>query len=367
MKIINLINDLRLGGTEKSLVSYCLSDKKNENVIITFGSSAVFKNLLEKNNIKIYVFDLKKSKLSFFFKFRKLIKDLKPDIVNSWMYHSHFLSFISLPNKYPLVWSIRNENITHKNLGFFTYLLVKAISYMSKFKVKAIIYNSNKSKLSHINGGFREDVSHVIYNGYIPQFNKINFENNLNSNIIKIANIGRYHEVKNHDMLFKALKKIKDKNYKFTCTLIGSGMNKQNDNLAHKVIKYDLKENIILRDEIEDMTSEYPRYDFTVLVSKNESFPNVVAESLNHGVPCISTDVGDVRKIIGNTNQVVAVNNLDDLIKKIELYISLIKNRKEEWKILKKSSSKQILNFFTIEQMYKKFNKIFFEIAKSNI
>ena len=53
MNILHLINDLRVGGTEKSLINYCVNDKKNKNIILSFGISDNFTNLLKKNNIKL--------------------------------------------------------------------------------------------------------------------------------------------------------------------------------------------------------------------------------------------------------------------------------------------------------------------------
>jgi glycosyltransferase involved in cell wall biosynthesis len=50
-------------------------------------------------------------------------------------------------------------------------------------------------------------------------------------------------------------------------------------------------------------------FDLFCLSSKAEGFPNVIGEAMLSGLPCITTDAGDAKTIVGETGWVVPINN----------------------------------------------------------
>ena len=92
--------------------------------------------------------------------------------------------------------------------------------------------------------------------------------------------------------------------------------------------------------------------------SFGEGFPNVVAEAMSCGKPCVVTDVGDASNIVGKTGQVAPPNSPDKLAKKIEQTINKISKRKNNDPRLR------IKKHFTINKMINKYNRLWYDVYK---
>ena len=110
MKIIHLIDSLRSGGKERQLVEvlkfFSQQEKITSNLVVMSDENHY--TYIENLNIKTYKIIRKMKKdFSVFFKFYKIFKDSKPDIVHSWCSMS---SVYSLPAakiigiKFPTFW-----------------------------------------------------------------------------------------------------------------------------------------------------------------------------------------------------------------------------------------------------------------------
>ena len=109
MKVLHIINSLKKGGAEGNLYRLCkLHKEKYKNKIdisiVTLINKGYYEVELKKIGIKIISLDLNKKDRFFDFlkkilKFRKFIKKYNPNIIQSWMYHSNFITLF-IPKKF---------------------------------------------------------------------------------------------------------------------------------------------------------------------------------------------------------------------------------------------------------------------------
>ena len=98
--------------------------------------------------------------------------------------------------------------------------------------------------------------------------------------------------------------------------------------------------------------------------SYGEGFPNVIAEAMICGTPCVATDVGDTSFIIGNTGWVVPPNNPTKLAKAIEKALNDLKT--SNWKKRCVKASLRIKDNFDIKRMIRSYNEAWLKIYKEN-
>ena len=89
-------------------------------------------------------------------------------------------------------------------------------------------------------------------------------------------------------------------------------------------------------------------FDIFCLSSKAEGFPNVIGEAMLSGLPCITTDVGDAKEIVGKTGWVIPANNpllLANCIDKV------LKIKPEKLKKYSKNARQKIISNYDINHI----------------
>ena len=106
--------------------------------------------------------------------------------------------------------------------------------------------------------------------------------------------------------------------------------------------------------------------DIHVLSSSyGEGFPNVIAEAMACGTPCVATDVGDSALIVGKTGWVVPPNNTLKLAKVIEN--ALYEIGSDKWNKRCNKARLIIKKKFSINNMIQSYNKEWAKIYKQKI
>lgn len=370
MRIIHIINSLKKGGAEGNLYRLCKFHKKKykkkiEIIIITLLSDGFYEQQLVREGIKVLSLNLdKKDKVvNFIRKINNLnnyINKFNPDIIQTWMYHSNFLSlFINKIFRDRIYWNIRHSELNFKISKKTTILVSLICGLFSKRVPKKIIYCSEKSikfhenkhfyskkKRSLINNGF----SHKSYYPSIKLRLKFRKKYKIKKSYFILGYAGRYSEQKNIESLIISFSRLVKEHDNVYLYMAGKDINFSNKKLYNILKNYNIREKVIFLDEQKSLLEFYNGIDLLTLTSHSESFPNVVAESMLCATPVFSSDAGCAKKIIHNYGFLINKNDINSIYKGLKKSFDRFSNKKN-WQFLKKNSQVHIKKNFSIEFM----------------
>ncbi len=353
-RLIFFMPSMEGGGVEKNLilVANYISQYKSNIQLITFDDN--FNKFFNKKILIKNVIKKNQKKYSKYYKYFCCLSILLKEYLND----KNFVLFSFQANIYALILSYflnfkiisrSNSSPSGWNKNFLKNLVFK---FFFK-KANCIIVNSKEfqkefKKKFKINTNF-------IYNPLdkkeILKKSKYQVKNKIfRTKFLKIINIARFTDQKDHSTLIEAIK-IVSKKIKCELIIIGYGSNKFN--IQTMINKYKLQKNIKI---INYKTNPFPYLkasDLFVLSSKYEGLPNVILEAQTLKKYVISTDCPTGPKEIllnGKIGSLFKVGDYDSLAK-------IIINFKKNKKIFQIKSKKAfaMLDRFDFEKNCKKY------------
>jgi len=89
-----------------------------------------------------------------------------------------------------------------------------------------------------------------------------------------------------------------------------------------------------------------------------EGFPNVIAEAMLCEVPCIATDIGDTKLIIGDTGWVSKNDSVLEMSRNI-IEALLAWENKDAWNQRSTKARNRVIENFHISKMVKNYQKLY--------
>jgi len=109
----------------------------------------------------------------------------------------------------------------------------------------------------------------------------------------RVVSIGRLDSVKMHWVLIEAWEQLRIQGVTAVLDIIGEGPLRPE--LTELIRSKGLTEQVRLLGFLDNLDQRLAEYDFNVLVSETEGFPNVVVEAAMHSIPSLVTDVAGSR------------------------------------------------------------------------
>jgi glycosyltransferase involved in cell wall biosynthesis len=245
----------------------------------------------------------------------RLLRRERPDVVQSWMYHADLLAGLAgaLAGRIPVVWGIRHTDADPATAKRLTHWTRMACARLSGVLPARIVCCADSARDAHCGVGYRADRMLVIPNGFdLTRFAaqpgaraRVRRELDIPDEAGVVGMVARFHPDKDHRNFVAAARVVGEANRGAVFVLAGQGVDGANPTLSTWIDANGLRSRVRLLGVRSDVPSVLAAMDVLATSSRTEAFPNVLGEAMASGIPCVATDCGDSRAIVGATGRVV--------------------------------------------------------------
>ncbi|MFK5854541.1 MAG: glycosyltransferase [Bacteroidota bacterium] len=369
MKIIHVISGLSTGGAERALYNLLQGGigEHFDCLVISLVDEGTIGEQIKALGIHVSALGMCNGRptLSGLIKLRKLINEFQPDVIQGWMYHGNLAASLARAlavGRPALLWNVRHSLYDLRYEKTITQMMIRLNSFFSTGP-DVLLYNSQLSKKQHEAFGFFSKHGHVIPNGInVKKFSfssksrkKIRTELKIPENALVVGHVARLHPMKDHSLFLRAAIEIINQGLNVHYILSGRGVSIENTDLV-QYIPSKLRNRFHLLGERTDVPELMSAMDIFCQSSWSEAFPNVIGEAMATGLPCVATDVGDTKIIIGDTGLTVSARNEKELISGL---VGFLKLSQHDRLTFGKNARARIENNFILSAIVEKYSSLY--------
>jgi len=294
------------------------------------------------------------------------LRRIKPDIVHSWMYHANLVggSAARLTGIPVVIWSVYSSNLLPANANLLTKFTVYLCARLSSWLPDCVQYDSHKGKNYHKKIGYREHFSLVIPNGvdlneFLPNKRtrlEVRQEIGISPNAPLIGLVARFDPIKNHEGFIKAASYLHKQMPEVHFLMAGQSVDWSNKTLTKLIEAFNLSDVFHLLGHRSDIPRITAALDLACLTSWSESFGIVLIEAMACGVPCMSTDCGEQALILGNTDWIVPLGDMEGLAVKYMAFFALTE---DERRLMGEAARNRAMEKFELGAVVKQYESMY--------
>ncbi len=371
IRVTHVINGLERGGAESVLARLIprLDRQAFENRVISLtGQGPIGTELLDAG-ISVDALGFPRSLASAVQSGRlvRTIRNGTPDIVQTWMYHSNLLGGLAArwAGSAPVIWNLRQSNFDPDQTKKLTLVTARVAARLSPYVPWAIVCGSYAAREVHSGLGYDTNKMLVIANG----FDSEHFKPSADSRAAFRAKFGesegslliglpaRYHPQKDHETFLRAAAEVAQAVPSSRFVMFGDRVDGENAELLQLVSNHGLSDRVLMTGSLADPREAYCAMDIAVSSSAfGEGTPNVIGEAMSCAVPCIATDVGDSRRLIGATGIMVPPSQPQALVQAILTLANMDDGRR---RAEGQKARRRIQTAFPIDMMVRRYELLY--------
>ncbi len=363
MKILFFTENLRAGGKERRIIELFKYLKRHGDYQIEL---VITKNIIHYQeiydlDIPIHLIERKWTKKDplLFFKFYRIAKRFKPNIIHVW---GHMVAVYAVPAKIMLKIPLINNEIVDATQN--KKLLGKGIVFRYSDRVIANTFAGLKAYDAPM------DKSRVIYNGFtfdrtkdLEDADVVRFRFNIKTTFV-VGMVASFLEYKDYDTYIKAAMQMLTKNEDITFLCIGDG----DDSAYKKMVPENLKENILFLGRQSKVESIMNICDIGVLTTNvkfhGEGISNALLEFMAVNKPVITTNFGGSVELVEDkiSGFLIDAFSVEQLVDKMNYLI----NNESERKIMGERGFQIVKEKFSMDSMFNSFQQEYINATERN-
>ena len=352
--VLHVISGLGLGGAETMLVQLAtrLQQRGHAQHVVSLNGRGTLGDALEDAGLQVTDLAIKSARggIAGIARLRHIVKTAAPDVVQGWMYHGNLaatLAHLTVGGKRGrrLYWNLRASNMDSGRYGN----IIRWNARLSRL-ADCIVVNSQAGATFHIEQGFDARRFEVILNGidadrFRPDAARraaLRAKLGVPADAALVIHVARVDPMKDHATFLRAMRAHPGTQ----AILVGAGT----DTL-------DPPDNVRGLGMHADVERFYPAADIVVSSSAyGEGFSNTIAEGMSAGLVPVATDVGDVRRIVGDAGKVVLPGDAVALAAALGKIIALAPEKR---RALGDAARARIVETFAIDAAVTKYERLY--------
>ncbi len=365
--VVHLITGLGKGGAETMLyqVLKYRTDPNLQYKVISLSGGHYYEEPMRALGVTVVEVSFLHRPLSGFLRICREIRDA--DTLCCWMYHANFVGYLAgrKAGVKKIVLCIRHSDLDPAHNNARTLRINQICARWSK-KISTVLYNGNRAREAHEAAGYCHENGYVVDNGcdceeYKPDAGaaeSLRTELGIATNKRIVLSVTKDTPIKDVPTFVRAFGALRRRDGDLSAVLCGPGVETGNERLAALCREAGLAigEDVFLLGMRHDVPRLLAACDLYVLHSAGEAFPNALIQAMACGCVCVTTDVGDARRILDNDGCVVPPGDPDALAAKMAELLALPKGEAEE---LRRANRARVQERFEIREIVKQYEEWF--------
>lgn len=178
-----------------------------------------------------------------------------------------------------------------------------------------------------------------------------------------VGMVGRFNPIKGQREFVQAAARIADRFPDCRFVMVGRDCDRDNATLAEWLDATGVGERFVLLGNRLDVPVCLAAMDVFVLPSRTEGFPNVLAEAMAMARPCVSTDVGDAARVLGNCGAIVRPEDADAIS---DAVLGLLESSPEKREQLGARARERVIREYSMERCARAYLDLYDSIMTTN-